>query len=133
MKLIVQEDLFGCAPACVACILDLNYSRALRIFKNGKKYVRSMGFFCSEIVEALRKTGREYEYRHINSKIKKRIYLGGTIVFIKRSTRYPVGHYLCRAKNKWMDPWINFPNLAAKAGFRKRLPGKPIYAILKKT
>lgn len=41
----------------------------------------------------------------------------------------PFGHYLIRFNNQWIDPWINLPNKNIKAGFRKRLPGKPIYGI----
>jgi len=43
-------------------------------------------------------------------------------------------HNYYKSNKGWMDPWINFDsnniNLeTAKAGFRKRIPGKIIYAV----
>jgi len=68
------------------------------------------------------------------------MYEDGVIVFIKRSVRYPAGHYLARMNGQWMDPWINFPNdqnikniKNATSGFRKKLPGKPIYALFSRS
>ena len=68
--------------------------------------------------------------------MRKKIYSPGVIVFIARSKQYPNGHFLSRVEKGWMDPWINFSKVnlmsmsEAKAGIRKRLPGRPIYAIL---
>jgi len=79
---------------------------------------------------------KSIEYKYIKGKIRKKIYQDNTIVFIKRSKKYPYGHYLSRYKSSWMDPWINSKNdrkiKKIKAGFRKRLPGKAIYAIFLK-
>ena len=75
-----------------------------------------------------------YEYRYIKPKIRKLIYRPGTIIFIARSKKYPAGHYLAMGSGKgWMDPWINFPSelKSSRAGFRKKLPGRPIYAVLR--
>lgn len=130
MKPIEQEDLFGCAVACSGFVLNVNYQKSLRLFHQGKKKASKMGFLCKEIVDVLNRNGREYEFRYIKEQIKKKIYEPKTIVFIERSRKYPAGHYLARTNNnKWMDPWINFPSLRVKAGFRKRLPGKPIYVV----
>lgn len=134
-KPVVQEDGFGCGVACTAYILGLSYPQALKLFKNGEQRAKSnTDFYCREIVEILRKRGLNYNHRYVNRKIAKEIYSKGTIVFIKRTKRYPFGHYLCRSENCWMDPWINSPInkdiTKARVGFRKRLPSKPIYAIL---
>lgn len=132
MNNITQKDGFGCGIACTASVLGLTYEKAKTLFPNSKQ-VKDFGFLCKDIVDALAKKGLSYEYRYIKPKIKRRIYKPGTIVFIARSKRFPAGHYLARDEKKgWMDPWINFPSdiSKSKSGFRKRLPGKPIYAIL---
>lgn len=81
----------------------------------------------------LKNQGIRSEYHYLNKKWRRKIYQNKTIVFIRRSSFYPVGHYLIRYNKFWMDPWINFLKekevKKAKAGFRKKLPGKPIYGI----
>ena len=132
MKSIAQKDGYGCGIACTASVLNLNYQQTKKIFPNSKQ-AKDFGFLCKDIVAAFKKKGLAYEYKYIKPRIKRRIYKQGTIVFIARSKKYPAGHYLARdMKRGWMDPWINFPSDLAnnKSGFRKRLPGKPIYAIL---
>ena len=130
---IKQEDPMGCAVACTAFVLNINYQDSLKLFKNGKIKAKNKGFLCKEIVKALGYEGLRYEYKYISNKVKRKIYKPGTIVFVKRSKKCPEGHYLYRANNKWMDSWINFPNKNIKAGFRKRLPEKSIYAILRQS
>lgn len=130
MKKVVQEDPYGCGAACLASVLAVTYQEALSLFTAGKKKAKTFGFYCREIAAALKKEGLEYEYKYIKPKIKRKIYRDGTIVFVKRSKKYPAGHYLSRIDGKWMDPWINFPEENRKAGFRKRLPEKPIYGII---
>ena len=128
---ITQKNPFGCGIACTAFVLGLSYSKTLNLFENGKYKANKSGFYCKEIVNVL--GCEEFSYKYVKDRIKNKIYKDYSIVFIKRSKKYPAGHYLCRYKNKWMDPWINFlkdQNIKnAKSGFRKRLPGKPIYVI----
>lgn len=73
------------------------------------------------------------EYHYLNKKWRRKIYQDKTIVFIRRSSLYPDGHYLIRGKKFWMDPWINFLKekdvKKARAGWRRRLLGKPIYGV----
>jgi ABC-type bacteriocin/lantibiotic exporter with double-glycine peptidase domain len=130
-KPVAQKDKFGCAVACLAFLLNKPYKEIS--MEIGNKKAKTKGFNCKEIVEYLKKFGIETRYHYLKSKLKRKIYKEGTIVFIKRDKRYPFGHYLIRYKNFWMDSWINWPKnknvKEAKAGFRKRLPGKPIYAI----
>lgn len=131
MKSITQEDLCGCSIACVAFILGIKYANAKRLFADGEK-AKDKGFYCREIVSALKRKGLQYNFKYIKSYLKNKIYQPFTIVYIAKSKNYPIGHYLCRTPDKrWMDPSINLPKLQAKSGFRKRLPGRPIYAILK--
>lgn len=99
----------------------------------GRNYAKYRGYYCKDLINVLSKLGLTYSYKYIKQQLKGKIYKEGVIVFIKRSKKYPVGHYLTRFGRQWMDPWINFindSNIAnASSGFRKRLPRKPIYAL----
>jgi len=130
MEPIVQENSFGCGVACTAFLLKINYAIAIGLFEQGREKADKKGFMCKDIVKVLNEFGLRYTYKHVGSKIKNKIYASGVIVFIRRSKKYPSGHYLARYENKWMDSWINFPKMDRQAGFRKRLPGQPIYMIL---
>lgn len=131
---ITQKDNLGCSIACLAFISNKTYEEVT--VNLGKEKAKTKGFYCREIVEYLKKLGYQAEFHYLKSKWRKKIYKDKTIVFIKRSKKYPYGHYLIRYQNLWMDPWINFKKgksvKKAKAGFRKRLPGKPIYGIFVK-
>lgn len=132
MKPVAQQHSFGCGVACLAFILDIKYQGVVKAINEGRYKAGNKGFLCKELVDFLNNKGLDYHWKYVNIKIRNIVCSQGTVVFIKRSKRYPVGHYLARYKDKWMDPWVNFPNKNIKAGFRKRLPGKPIYAILPK-
>ena len=129
MKLVKQEGLFGCGVACVASLLNCDYKSALNLFVDGNKKAHTTGFYCRDIIKALEGENLRYEHKYIKSKTRNYIYKQGAVVFVRRSGKYPEGHYLCRLEGLWMDPWINFPSEEVKAGFRKKLPEKPIYVI----
>lgn len=133
IKAVVQENSLGCGVACLAFVLKIPYRKALKLFPNGKEIAQTKGFLCKDISRVIKGAGLKVDCKYINKKSRPAIYRSNTIIFTKRSKKYPFGHYLCRHKNEWMDPWINFledKNLKnAKSGFRKRLPGKPVYAI----
>jgi hypothetical protein len=129
-KCVAQIHPNGCGVACVAQILAVTYNQALRFFRNGESAAVLRGFYCKDIVKALKLAGRNYRFFYVNQKRRGRIYKNGTVVLIARSRRYPQGHYLARVKNRWMDSWINWPDVTCgRAGFRRRLPGRPIYGI----
>lgn len=128
--MVVQEHFSGCAVACVAEYLGISYKEALGYFEKPQKALFD-GYYCREVVEALKSAGINAEFRYLKPWLRTKIYSTGTIVVIARNVNYPIGHYLVRIRGGWMDSWINFPdiNSGAKAGLRKRLPGRPIYAI----
>ncbi|MDO8591580.1 MAG: hypothetical protein Q7R60_01475 [bacterium] len=126
--MVAQEDDFGCGVACVANLLNISYQQALELFANPEN-AGSKGFWCKDIVAALQKAGINTDHRYIKPKTGIQIYQTRTIVFVARGKKYPAGHYLLRIENGWIDPWINFPLISRIAGIRKRLPGKPIYAV----
>jgi ABC-type bacteriocin/lantibiotic exporter with double-glycine peptidase domain len=127
-KPITQEHPASCGIACVASILGMSYKKTLKYFN--KKNIIRIGYELYEIANALNKKGLNYQYSKVNNKTKKFLSKQGTIVFVKRSKKYPIGHYLLKTKRGWMNPWINFPEInPAKSGFNKKLPGKAQWII----
>ncbi len=128
---ITQEDNMGCGAACVAFAANKTYKQAATAL--GRTKARTVGFQLKELVDALGQNGLDYRFKHVQPTVKQAIYQEGVIVFIKRSIRYPYGHYLIRHNGQWMDPWINSvwdKDIAkAKSGYRRRLPGKTQWAV----
>ncbi len=128
---ITQEFNYGCGIACFAFALNISYKEATTLL--GPKQSISNRFWVKDFVLALNSSGLKYKSEHINDKLRKSIYKDGTIVLIRRTKKYIAGHYLIRHNGQWMDPWINLPFNndinKARSGFRKRLPGSPMYAL----
>lgn len=130
MKPVRQEDELGCAVACVAFVLGISYTDSLSLFSGGKRRVKEQAnFFCPEIVQILQSNGLRYYWQKLPKTFPEEDFPDLCIVFIKKSATYPYGHFLCRYKEQWMDPWINFPQIERKAGFRNALPNEPVYII----
>lgn len=130
MRPMRQEDGLGCAVACVAFVLQVSYRKALTLFAGGGKRVKEKAnFYCPEIVRILNKAGLNYSWKQLTKEREEEIYNDFSIVFIKKSAKYPFGHFLSRYKNKWMDSWINLPDKNIKAGFREELLGEPTHII----
>ena len=129
---ITQEFDYGCGVACFAFALGMTYQQAANHL--GELQASSTRFWIKDFASALNTSGKQYIAKYMKLPMVRKIYKEGTIVLIKRSKRYPTGHYLIRHKGLWMDPWINLPTNKdinhAESGFRKRLPGKPMYALL---
>jgi len=94
---------------------------------NGKILAETKGFSPKALCELLTTLGKSYFRKYLKTKLKH--YPSGSIIYLKRSKRFPFGHYMAKTDLGWMDPWINLPNYPRKAGFRKRLPGIPSYLI----
>ena len=130
-KLISQKHLMGCGVACVASLLGITYDNSLKLFN--EKYVSTKGYYLKDIILALKKKEIIYTGSKITNKTRKYINKIGSIVFVKRSKKYPFGHYLLKTNKGWMNPWINYPNInPSKSGFNKKLPGEAQW-ILHKT
>ncbi|PLS80689.1 hypothetical protein CYG49_04475 [Candidatus Saccharibacteria bacterium] len=133
MKYIRQEDEMGCGVACVANLLGTSYNEALQLFEFPEN-AKTKGFACKYIILALKRAGTEAKLRHISARKPRPKFLPGTIVFLVKSERYPSQHYVLKAQEGWIDPWVNLVTnkdiTQAEAGIRKRLPGKPYYAIV---
>lgn len=122
----------GCGAACVAFAVGKSYKQVVSVL--GQKKAKTVGFHLKELVIALGYYGLNYHFKHVKPKMKHEIYQDGVIVFIKRSARYPYGHYLIRHNGLWADPWVNLvidKNIDnAVSGTRQRLPGKAQWAIV---
>ncbi len=128
---ITQEHGYGCGVACFAFVNDISYKEAVHVL--GHELSVRNGWRPSDLVKELANQGLTYRNKYVR-KSDFIFNLDGTVVLIEPSNSYPVGHYLVRHQEKWMDPWINLPldsNLKnAKSGFRSELPGKAMYALV---
>lgn len=129
---ITQEFDYGCGIACYAFALGISYKKAAK--QLGEQQAQSNRFWVKDLREALNKSGLSYISLHCKPQQDNPAYSEGTIVLIRRSKIYPTGHYFIRHNNQWMDPWVNLPTnndiRMAKSGYRKELPGIPMYIIL---
>lgn len=126
MTPITQKHLYGCCAACVAFAVNKEYEEVIDLLAQEK--ANTKGFYCKDLVVALKNYGLSYRYKHVKYNIRNKIKKEGVIVFIAKSQKYPYGHFLIRHGGRWVDPWINLvldPNISnARSGFRTRLPGK---------
>lgn len=131
-KSITQEFEYGCGIACYAFVAGRTYKDAALVL--GLAQAQSTRFWVKDLKDALNRAGLAYKSLYIKPRKRHMIYQEGAIVLIRRSERYPSGHYLVRHNNQWMDPWINLRFGAkivhAQSGYRRRLPGSPMYAII---
>jgi len=131
MKSITQKLDYGCGVACFAFVCDMSFEEAVAFL--GKEYSVKHGWRPSDLVIALKQFGVKYKNHYVRKKGRVK-YPVGSIVLIESSDTYPVGHYLTLSHQGWMDPWINLAETnnihEAKSGFRKELPGKPMYALM---
>lgn len=129
IKAVTQNHGLGCGVACVAAVLEVSYTKALTLFKNPKQ-AWTKGYYCRDLVFALEAGKRKYSYKHLKSNRDPVLRKAGTIVFTRFSEAYPRGHYFVRTKDGWMNPWLNYPEIApAKSGFVRKLPAEASYAI----
>lgn len=131
---ITQEFEYGCGIACLAFAAGMTYQEAAMSL--GPSQARSERFWCRDLIKALASQGLSYKQMHIKAGRRYRDYPEGTIALLRRSRTYPVGHYLIRQAGTWMDPWINMAQTRdiekARSGYRRRLPGAPMYLLLPK-
>lgn len=129
---VTQLHPMGCGAACVAFVAEVSCREAVSVL--GTEKAGKTGFTLREIAQALAVFGMKYEVHHADGSFREKARVPGTIVFVRRSPRYPFGHYLARSNNRWMDPWINLVtdgNLAtARSDFRPRLPSSAQWLIV---
>ncbi len=130
IKPIHQEHGFGCGVACVAFALDLSYQEALRLFKKAEN-AWMKGYMCKDLVEALASGGRNYKHFWYQKRHEHHLGQDGVIVYTKKSSKYPAGHYLIKTKKGWMNPWSNFPVIYPhEAKFEEKLSDDVGYIIV---
>lgn len=132
---VKQEHTLGCAVACVAFRHSVSYGQALSLFGDPQNAWKR-GYLCEDVVDALAQAGLRYQWETYDyEKHSSLLEREGTIVFIGPSeTDYPAGHYLIRAKDGWMNSWVNFPRmLPVQSGFQNNLRGCVEYVIWEET
>ena len=130
-----QKDLNGCGIACISNLLDKPYDEIKQDFES-KFYTIERGIRISDIVKYLNTHGLQYKSKFFNqNKLNKEeadkySKIENTITLIAKNKKYPLGHYLLRTKEGWIDPWHNLPSIdKVEAGVRKELPGNPWYVL----
>lgn len=122
LKPISQEHAMGCGLACVAFVAGKSYKKILSLDQNSKR-AWTRGYYCTELVELLSRVGLNYTWQELKRPTRLLEIPNGSIVFIKRSEKWPDGHFLVKvAKNKYMNPWINAPSIKiVRGGFQKEI------------
>lgn len=128
-KSVTQSHPMGCGVACVAYVLNKSYIETLKLFTNPEA-AYSNGYYCEDLIEALNRENRKYEYRICASLSDEQLKSDGVIVFCAPCPQYPFGHYLTKTEGGWMNPWINCPVITpAKSGFVAKPPSDPAWII----
>ena len=138
-----QKDMNGCGIACMANLLSMSYDEVKMDFEN-KFYKIDRGVNIADIVRYLDTKGLKYKskfFKRTNNNLQsgkvlsgverdKYSKLLGSITLIVKSDKYPIGHYLFRIKNGWVDPWLDLPSIDnVRAGVRDELPDDPWYVL----
>jgi hypothetical protein len=133
-----QKDLNGCGIACLSNLLNKPYDVIKKDFES-KFYTIERGTKMFDLVNYLKFHKLEYKSKFFNQNKKYKLNkeeadkfsrITGSITLIIKNEKYPVGHYLLRTKNGWVDPWLDFPSIdKVRAGIRKELPGNPWYVL----
>lgn len=130
-----QKDINGCGVACLANVLDKPYDVVKKDFEK-KFYTTDKGIKVFDMKSYLNGLGLTYDLKFFNQKDfnKKEAdtytKISGSITLITKSEKYPIGHYLLRAENGWIDPWYDLPSIDnVQAGIRKSLPNNAWYVI----
>lgn len=128
-KPISQEHPMGCGLACIAYLTGKSYARVHRLVKH-KNYAWTRGYYCSELVKILSQLGLTYSWSVVKRALRSDEIPVGSIVFISHNAEYPQGHFVVKAaKNRFMNPWINFPSIKnVRAGFQQKI-GEISYVI----
>lgn len=127
---ICQEHPFGCGVACVAFIVGDSYKNALKLFGNSNN-ATVKGYYCKDLIFALAQSGFKYRYHKYKNNYLDLLFKNGTIVYTKKSSNYPAGHYLVKTVLGWMNPWSNFPNMPIQSKFQENLMDEVEYVIYK--
>lgn len=119
----------GCGVACVASVVGKHYKAVLKTCPN-PNLAWTRGFYCPELVAILAQFGAPYRWYKWNRKKNFHKLPIGTLVFTAPNQRYPSGHFwLKTGKNKFMNPWKNFPSMKnVRAGYQA-IEGTVSYVI----
>ena len=130
---VPQAHSMGCAVACVAAYCEITYQRALELFQQPHN-AWTRGFYCEEIISALEKFGHQFSFEKFDSfQHTPKLLCPGVFIFVNPNLKYPMGHFLIRVKDGWMNPWINFPQMIpVKAAIQAEIPGEVSFILYPK-
>lgn len=134
-----QHDINGCGIACLANLLNKDYQTVKKDFEN-KFYKIDRGIKVFDMANYLNDLGKNYKTKFFNTNkeftqkdFNSFSKIEGSITLIRKSNKYPVGHYLLRVKEGWVDSWFNLPSINnVYADVRKTLPEDPWYIVYPK-
>lgn len=128
---VTQKHHMSCGIACVAFVAGVDYEELTAGCSEDK--LEEVGFYCPELVRLLKRYGLTYRWRKVSADFDAASLQVGDIVFLERSKLFCGGHFLARAHERWMDPWINWPEVTdirfAKSGFSAKLTGIIEYVV----
>ena len=131
-----QHDINGCGIATLANLFGLDYLTVKSEFEE-RFYSIKNGIKVTDVVKYLAFKGLKYKAKHVNllkisaSEAINLAKQNNSIVLIKRSEKYPIGHFFLRKDGFWIDPWYNLPSINnVHSGVRDSLPNLPMYVIL---
>ncbi len=130
-----QKDINGCGIACLANLLHTDYDLVKKEFEKNF-YSIHRGINIADMVRFLKLHNLDYTSKFFNQKTydpkeaSKYSKLPNSITLIAKSEKYPVGHYLLKVGEGWVDPWYNLPSIDnVHASVRKKLPGNAWYVL----
>ena len=130
-----QKDINGCGIACLANLLNTPYDKVKKDFEK-KFYNIDRGINIADMVRYLKIHNLDYRSKFFNtnnynaSEAGKYSKITNSITLIVKSDKYPIGHYLLRTEEGWVDSWYNLPSIDnVHAGIRKKLPSNPWYVL----
>lgn len=130
-KSVTQEMPNGCGVACFAFVAKLTYKQSEAFL--GEEQAKSNRFIVKHFRDELNRFGLHYVSKHVRPG-QTVDPTEGTIVLLRRSKQFPVGHYLAYHDGKWMDPRINLADDRGfedpESGYRHELPGDVMYVLM---
>lgn len=132
LRMVSQQDEWGCGVACVASILAVSYAEARRLLVKHKKAKIDGGQEGLEL-HHLALALKDRNFHVVADWDEPKTFIPGTIVLVGRLRGAAEHeHYILSVEgDMFMDPWINYPNEDRQAAFRTGFPkGKIFYVAL---
>ncbi len=100
-KSVTQESDYGCGVTCFAFACNISYQQA--VLELGRERTVKFGWRPSDLVKELNYYGLNYKNSYVRKHNQPQEYPESTIILIERSSKYPVGHYLIKDNQYWIN------------------------------